>query len=256
MLQRRLTEHRIDTSAEQRTGLLTSLLSWRVPQRPVASEQLLLEHCELVCRFLKAKTGKLTERVETYKQRSRSSQLASIGGSCTVRQRLISDSRSSNTGKNSSDPVSLDANGSFATGSRFTFSSKLPTDGRSIVNNKLAKDDGSPSTHPANTEPNRLQLQLQLENSELASDLLNTLAATESAVLHLARLQAALQSHLDTQHDLACRLFEESTAVEGDVDRGNRYLRGSAEGSSAARRILVAMMLMASLILLLLHYLK
>lgn len=191
-------------------GFFKSLFSAK-ESRPQPKEALLVEHCELVCKFLKGRMGRLTEKIELYKQRKQSRT-----SSTTIRQRHVS--------------------------------TMLP------MTTTLSSLSSSTSTPVSTTDA--LQLQLQLENSQLTSQLFSDLATTETTILHIARLQSTLQSHLEMQHDLTCRLFEESEQVDGDLGKGNKYLKRAAQDSLIGRKILVLLMLGASIILLLLHYLK
>ena len=99
---------------------------------------------------------------------------------------------------------------------------------------------------------------LQVENTrmleEMSRGLFETLNTTESQVLEISRLQATLQSHLTVQHDLTCRLFEDSISTVEDTKKGNEYLRRSGKEGSLMRKFLVTLILFMSLLLLLLHY--
>lgn len=99
---------------------------------------------------------------------------------------------------------------------------------------------------------------LQVENTrmieEMSRGLLEALSSTESQILEIARLQSTLQSHLSMQHDLTCRLFEDSISTVQDTRKGNEYLKKSGKDSSTMRKFLVFLILLMSLLLLLLHY--
>ena len=102
------------------------------------------------------------------------------------------------------------------------------------------------------------QMMLQVENSrmieEMSRGLLETLSTTESQVLQVSRLQSTLQSHLTVQHDLTCRLFDDSINTVQDTRKGNEYLRRAGKEGSVMRRFLVTLILGMSALILLLHY--
>lgn len=99
---------------------------------------------------------------------------------------------------------------------------------------------------------------LQVENTrmveEMSRGLFETISSTETQILEISRLQATLQNHLSMQHDLTCRLFEDSVTTIQDTQKGNEYLKKSGKESSTMRRFLVILILGMSLLLLLLHY--
>jgi syntaxin 18 len=101
-------------------------------------------------------------------------------------------------------------------------------------------------------------LLLQVENDrlleEMSRGLFESLSSTETQVLELARLQATLQNHLTHQHDLTCRLFEDSITSVEETRRGNEYLRRNRESGATMRKFLVAAILGLSALLLMLHY--
>ena len=106
--------------------------------------------------------------------------------------------------------------------------------------------------------PGQSQMQLQVENDrmleEMSRGLFETLSTTESQVLEIARLQSTLQSHLNVQHDLTCRLFDDSIRTIEDTRKGNDYLKRSGKDGSSMRKFLVGLILGMSLLLLMLHY--
>ena len=180
--------------------------------------------------------GRVTERIEAYKQRRGKTKIIASSAVSNTQLRHRSSVISGSGSSHVNSYTSTSGNVSYANGQDTTAFTSNPT--------------SSPNTSTT------LQAQLQLENSQMTSELLSELASTESAILHLARLQSTIQSHLELQHDLTCRLFEESEQVDGEVGRGNQYLRRAAEDSSMGRKVLVILMLSASIILLLLHFLK
>jgi hypothetical protein len=99
---------------------------------------------------------------------------------------------------------------------------------------------------------------LQVENTrmieEMSRGLFETLSSTESQILEISRLQSTLQNHLSMQHDLTCRLFEDSITTAQDTQKGNEYLKKTGKDSSTMRKFLVTLILTMSLLLLLLHY--
>lgn len=174
----------------------------------------------------------MTEAVEAYKGRQ-ARRIAVVVPGPTVRHRER-QSRESRESRESRD-MSKQSNG----------------------DNTYSKQSNGDNTYSqSHDEQSTALLQLQVENSQLSAELFSTLAATESSILHLARLQSTLQSHLQLQHDLTLRLCDESAVVEAEVRKGNQFLRRAGESSSMGRRVLVVMMLGASVVLLLLHYLK
>ena len=116
----------------------------------------------------------------------------------------------------------------------------------------------NPVNTGASSADDQVMTMLQVENTrmieEMSRGLFETLNTTESQVLEISRLQATLQSHLTVQHDLTCRLFEDSVATVNDTKKGNEYLKKNGKDGSLMRTFLVSLILGMSLLLLLLHY--
>lgn len=176
----------------------------------------ILEHLRLILQFLEIRVGRGTEDLESYKTRRKNREL--LMNQSTIRNN-IKPSFSSPTYQNASVP-----------------------------NNPSAK----------NSSDDQLMSMLQVENTrmleEMARGLFETLNTTESQVLEISRLQSTLQSHLTVQHDLTCRLFDDSITTFEDTKKGNEYLKKSAKEGSLMRKFLVALILSMSLLLLLLNY--
>lgn len=177
----------------------------------------IVDHCRLVALFLESRIGRITEDLETHKKRRND------------RQKLLLSKDNS--------PV------------KNTFSNAKS----SII---VPEATTTSTTH--NEHHQQQQSVLQLENSrlieEMSRGLFETLTSTESQVLEVSRLQSTLQSHLQAQHDLTCRLFEDSQVTFEETKRGNEYLKRSGKDSSLMRRFLVSLILFMTLILLMLHY--
>ena len=172
------------------------------------------EHLRLILSFLEGRVGRITEDLEVYKARRR------------TREMLMNQSTISKPIK----PTPASA----------SFSSYTNTN------------------QSVNAPNDQVMSMLQVENTkmleEMSRGLFETLNTTESQVLELSRLQATLQNHLTIQHDLTCRLFEDSITTVEDTKKGNEYLRRSGKDGSLMRKFLVALILGMSLLLLLLHY--
>ena len=116
----------------------------------------------------------------------------------------------------------------------------------------------NPVNTGASSADDQVMTMLKVENTrmieEMSRGLFETLNTTESQVLEISRLQATLQSHLTVQHDLTCRLFEDSVATVNDTKKGNEYLKKNGKDGSLMRTFLVSLILGMSLLLLLLHY--
>lgn len=179
-----------------------------------------LEHCRLVLLFLEGRVGRITEDLEAYKSRKKN------------REKLLyTNDNSRNINKSP------------------TYQSKAV-----LSDSSSAMSAGSSSA--ALSDPNMAML--QVENSrmleEMSRGLFETLSSTETQILEISRLQATLQNHLSMQHDLTCRLFEDSVTTIEDTKKGNEYLKKSGKESSTMRRFLVTLILGMSILLLLLHY--
>lgn len=180
------------------------------------------EHLRLVLSFLEIRVGRLTEEMEVYKARRRNREL------------LMNPSRVSAMSMNNNN------------------TNKMSTS----TNNSIT--DNNTSSTGNSTKNDQVMSMLQVENTrmleEMSRGLFETLSTTESQVLELSRLQSTLQSHLTIQHDLTCRLFDDSITTVDATAKGNEYLRRSGKEGSVMRKFLVAMILGMSLLLLLLHY--
>lgn len=176
------------------------------------------EHLRLVLSFLEIRVGRLTEEMETYKTRRRNRE--SLMNPNSIRSNKPSTSISARNSSPSPSAITGTGNG---------------TSGNDQVMSML-----------------------QVENTrmleEMSRGLFETLSTTESQVLELSRLQSTLQSHLTIQHDLTCRLFDDSLTTVDATIKANDYLRRSGKEGSVMRKFLVAMILGMSLLLLLLHY--
>lgn len=174
------------------------------------------EHLLLVLSFLEIRVGRLTEEMETYKTRRRN------------RESLMNPN-SIRSNKPSTNIIARNTSPSAITGT---------------ANGTSGND--------------QVTSMLQVENTrmleEMSRGLFETLSTTESQVLELSRLQSTLQSHLTIQHDLTCRLFDDSLTTVDATVKANDYLRRSGKEGSVMRKFLVAMILGMSLLLLLLHY--
>ena len=175
----------------------------------------ILEHCRLVILFLESRVGRITEDLETHKTRKKN------------RDRLLYEQNRT-----------IDV----------TYKDYLNSN-QSTNNNTIS------STNTNNTNDNML---LQVENTrmieEMSRGLFETLSSTETQILEISRLQSTLQSHLTMQHDLTCRLFDDSVTTVQETQKGNEYLKRTGKESSTMRKFLVTLILLMSLLLLLLHY--
>lgn len=182
----------------------------------------ILEHVRLVILFLESRIGRITEDLESYKLRKKN------------REKLLSIQEEKNS-----------------------YTSTL---GNKATLNTLGTTGNT--TNALNITTNTLNdltmSMLQVENTrmieEMSRGLFETLSSTETQILELSRLQSTLQSHLSMQHDLTCRLFEDSITTVQDTKKGNEYLRKTGKDSSTMRKFLVTLILSMSLLLLLLHY--
>jgi hypothetical protein len=187
---------------------------WKSKNKNSSADSSISEHCRLVVLFLEGRIGRVTEDLERHRQRRRERD----------NFMFIND-------KNSKSLNALSASASAINTTTESCSD------RNNVNGQLA---------------------LQMENSRLIEEmtrgLFETLSSTESQVLEVSRLQGTLQSHLQAQHDLTCRLFEDSQTTFEETRRGNEYLKRSGKDSSLMRRFLVSLILFMTLLLVLLHY--
>lgn len=197
-------------------GFFSSWIS-REAQQAGQQPHPILEHCKLVLTFLEGRVGRMTEELEAIKTRK----------------------------KNRESILSGNSNGSM-NGIKKQYTSTMPTSTSPSTNNSNNPVDG------------QIMQMLQVENSrmieEMSRGLFETLSSTESQVLEISRLQATLQNHLTVQHDLTCRLFEDSVTTVEDTRKGNEYLRKSGKDGSLMRKFLVGLILGMSVLLLLLHH--
>lgn len=190
----------------------------------VLTSKPILEHCRLVILFLESRIGRITEDLESYKLRKRN------------REKLLS--------------VQQEKKPTYTMGTLGNSASKAD-----IVNTATNTLN---NTTPTNTTNDLTMSMLQVENTrmieEMSRGLFETLSSTETQILEISRLQSTLQSHLSMQHDLTCRLFEDSITTVQDTRKGNEYLKKTGKDSSTMRKFLVTLILSMSLLLLLLHY--
>lgn len=186
----------------------------------------ILEHVRLVILFLESRIGRITEDLESYKLRKKN------------REKLLSIQEEKNSYTS-------------------TFGNKV-TLGTSVNTTNTHNTTTNAHNTTTNTLNDLTMSMLQVENTrmieEMSRGLFETLSSTETQILELSRLQSTLQSHLSMQHDLTCRLFEDSITTVQDTKKGNEYLRKTGKDSSTMRKFLVTLILSMSLLLLLLHY--
>jgi hypothetical protein len=264
LLGKRLRAIREDVAArETRRARGSGVLSWIVggksadpkdmPDAANLPSQSLLEHCRLVVESLEKTSGLLTETLEAHKQwqRKRAALLhhgpsfALDGGS--GRDADINRTRDKGTGIRRRDVNAQSQGGADA-------HRDVNALGSSSARRDVDAHTASDTHRDAHVQSQ--QILLQTENTHLVEELLGSLASTESQVLEIARLQAALSAHLAAQFHLTARIFEESVEASEDTRKGNAHLRRAGNDSAFGRRAFVAVVCSLALVLLLLHYFR
>ena len=232
-----IMKKKLEEFKEEKVKILkTSSFLLKLFKPPILNSNPILEHCKLVILFLESRIGRITEDLEIYKLRKRN------------REKILMSSQESkkSTGGYAGGGYTGGYTGGYSTGQGHAIGQGHTT----TFTNNVNVDTPTP-TPSANA-------MLQMENTrmieEISRGLFETLSTTETQILEISRLQTTLQSHLSIQHDLTCRLFDDSITTVQDTQKGNEYLKKTGNDSSTMRKFLVTLILSMSLLLLLLHY--